>query len=758
MLAPLMSYLIPLILATFITSVLAISIFQQRGREPKIKVVVLLLVSGVIWMVTYAFEIWSTDLTFKIFWKKTKYFGILSAPTLWFIYTLYYSGREKWLNRQRYLLLCIVPVTTILLVFTNEFHRLVWSDLTLVRGEGFSQLSHTYGIWLWILVIYTYLLVLSGCLVLARIYLQQRRHFRRQIILIIFVAVILISANIAERLGFSPFTTLDLEPFAFGFAIFFIALAYFRWGLGDITPVAHKAIMESMSEGVIVIDLQNRIVELNAAAQNSTGIQSSAAIGKPVDQIWPGWPEDLKPPYIGAAWLKEIGIKKNGQDKIFDFHLSHLKGNDDRLMGYVIVLHDMTDIKKAEENLRNAHDKMEQMVLERTLDLQSANVQMKQEIEERKQIEEALWISEERYALATNAAMVGVWDWNVKTNSFYLDPNVKAILGYEDDEIPNDLDIWATYVHPDDKQSVMEAFQAHIEKKTPEFLFEHRMLHKDGSVRWIRARGKAIWDLRGNAIRVVGTDADITRQKEVEMELLKAKKKEATGILARGIAHDFNTLLSVITGNLAMLRKEVKIDDSVSDLLAEIEKASLQAQDLTQKFMTFSSGDEPVRKQTRIHPLIDTVIRSNSYDPEVIYEVVLPENLWSIEIDKKQITQVFHNLLENSRDAMPSGGKIIIIGKNKQLESDSLIQGRSIRAGRFVEITIKDNGLGIPKSDLANVFDPYYSTKDNVTQKGLGLGLTIAHAVIEKHNGYIFLDSEPQAGTEVHIYLPTSKN
>jgi PAS domain S-box-containing protein len=138
---------------------------------------------------------------------------------------------------------------------------------------------------------------------------------------------------------------------------------------------------------------------------------------------------------------------------------------------------------------------------------------------EHKRAEEALRESKERYALATHAAMVGVWDWNVQTDKFYLDPNVKAILGYGDEEIPNDLDVWATYVHPDDKQAVMEAFQAHLEGKTPEFVYEHRMLHKEGSVRWILARGTAIRDAQGNAVRVVGADADITLRKRAEEAL-----------------------------------------------------------------------------------------------------------------------------------------------------------------------------------------------------------------------------------------------
>jgi PAS domain S-box-containing protein len=467
-------------------------------------------------MVSYAFEMWSMELAAKVFWKKMKYFGIMTAPTLWFIYTLHYSGYEKWLTRRFYAILSVFPLITLLLVFTNDTHRLIWANLTFVRGEEFSQLSDTYGIWLWALVIYSYLLILGGCLIFVKIYLSQRRFFQRYIVIVMIAAVALVVANIFEQLGLSPFPNLDLEPFVFGFAILVIALAYFRWGLGDITPLAYKAIMESMSDGVIVVDLQARILEINPAAQELAGIRDASVKGRRINHVLPGWPEEIKPPFIGAAWFKEFGIKRNDQERIIDLHISDLMGNDEYLIGYVMVLHDMTEIKAAEDVLRKAHDHLEKMVQKRTEQLQGVNEQLKQEIEERKLIEKALNLSEQRYALATRAAKVGVWDLNMQSNDFYLDPNIKAILGYSDAEIPNDLEIWANYIHPDDKQSVMDAFQTHIEKKTPEFFYEHRMLHKDGSVRWIRARGKAIWDTNGKPVRVVGTDVDITERIEAE--------------------------------------------------------------------------------------------------------------------------------------------------------------------------------------------------------------------------------------------------
>jgi PAS domain S-box-containing protein len=140
------------------------------------------------------------------------------------------------------------------------------------------------------------------------------------------------------------------------------------------------------------------------------------------------------------------------------------------------------------------------------------------------QREETLRLSVERNRLATSAAKVGVWDWNIKTGDFYLDPNIKAILGYTDDEIPNDLEIWVKYVHPEDNKAVMEAAQACLDGKTSEYIFEHRMLHKDGSNRWILVRGKAIRDENGNAVRLIGTDADITDRKRMEKTLQESEE------------------------------------------------------------------------------------------------------------------------------------------------------------------------------------------------------------------------------------------
>ena len=162
---------------------------------------------------------------------------------------------------------------------------------------------------------------------------------------------------------------------------------------------------------------------------------------------------------------------------------------------------------------------LERRVKERTTDLLKANEKLKREVEEHLETEKVLRKTKERYGLATSSARVGVWDWNIKTGEFYLDQNVKAIIGYNDNEIPKDLDAWAAHIHPDDRQPVMDALHAHMEGKTPEYVSEHRTLHKDGSIHWILVHGAAIREGQNNVVRVVGTLIDITDRKQAENAL-----------------------------------------------------------------------------------------------------------------------------------------------------------------------------------------------------------------------------------------------
>ncbi len=425
----------------------------------------------------------------------------------------------------------------------------------------------------------------------------------------------------------------------------------------------------------------------------------------------------------------------------------------------VASLLNITDRKQAEEALQKAYEELEQRVIERTADLVKANEQLKRETKERNQVEEALRESQERYALATHAARVGVWDWTVQTNEFYLDQNVKEILGYSDSEIPNEIDVWSEYVHPEDKQSVMETFQDHIDGKIPEFVFEHRMIHKDGSVRWIMARGTAIRDAQGNPIRVIGTDTDITalklaeeEKKKLEEQIQQAQRLEAIGTLAGGIAHDFNNLLMAIQGNTSLLLYDMDSCHPHFDAIENIEKSVRSGAKLTNQLLGYARKGkyrvEPVKLNQLVEETADAISRTRK---EIIIHHELSEDLFAIEADQGQIEQVLFNLYINAADSMPSGGKIILKTLNVT-HADMRSKLYDPKPGNYVQLTVTDTGIGMDKRTQERIFEPFFTTKE--MGRGAGLGLASVYGIVKSHGGYIEIESEKGHGTTFTIFLP----
>ncbi len=244
---------------------------------------------------------------------------------------------------------------------------------------------------------------------------------------------------------------------------------------------------------------------------------------------------------------------------------------------------------------------------------------------------------------------------------------------------------------------------------------------------------------------------DITGQKKMAAELLKIRKLESVAVLAGGIAHDFNNILAAILGNISLALTIADPQDEIYELLAESEKASLRAKDLTQQLLTFAKGGEPVRKVAAIEEVIKDSAGFVLRGSNVRCDFKFGEELWPLAIDTGQISQVIQNIIINASQAMPTGGIITIDCSNYSLKSSRVIP---LASGNYLKTVIKDQGVGMPAEMLDKIFDPYFTTK----QKGSGLGLAITHTIIGKHNGYITADSEPGLGTTFTIYLPASQD
>ena len=258
---------------------------------------------------------------------------------------------------------------------------------------------------------------------------------------------------------------------------------------------------------------------------------------------------------------------------------------------------------------------------------------------------------------------------------------------------------------------------------------------------------RTLWHGQPAVITIV---RDITERKKRDEEFIRACKLKSLSTLAGGIAHDFNNLLTGILGNASIAKTFVNPGDKLHKIMTDLENTSLRAKDLTQQLLTFAKGGAPVKKTVSIAKLLRdsaTLVLSGS---NVKCDFAIANDLWPVEVDEGQIAQVIHNLIINAKQAMPDGGTIQVSAENFALSAEN---NPFIKNGKYVKITVKDTGVGIPEEHLPKIFDPYFTTKE----EGSGLGLATAYSIIKNHAGYIMAESAAGAGTTFYIHLPASK-
>ena len=243
---------------------------------------------------------------------------------------------------------------------------------------------------------------------------------------------------------------------------------------------------------------------------------------------------------------------------------------------------------------------------------------------------------------------------------------------------------------------------------------------------------------------------DITEHKRLEEELLKTNKLESLGLLAGGIAHDFNNILTGVIANLSIAKLKGRGDKELMEIIGETEQASMRAKDLTRQLLTFAKGGAPVKKAAQIGELVKDTAEFAVSGSNVRCECSIPKDLWQAEVDTGQISQVIENLVINAKHVMPHGGAVTVSVANLEVKG----QNRpTLKRGKYLRITVQDEGVGIPKEHLSRIFDPYFTTK----QDGSGLGLSTAYSILKKHDGYIDVQSELGKGTTFHVCLPATE-
>ena len=376
---------------------------------------------------------------------------------------------------------------------------------------------------------------------------------------------------------------------------------------------------------------------------------------------------------------------------------------------------------------------------------------MVRDITKRKQAEEMLLDEKERLSVMLKSIGDGVIATNTDGTVILINKAAEDLTGWiQKEACGRDLSDVFHIIDENSRERYPSPLETTLAGSMKTMTGKILLVSRDGTEKLIGDSAAPIRDKESRIVGAIIVFRDITEKRKLEMEILKNQKLESIGLFAGGIAHDFNNILTGIMGNISLAKMYVKPEDKIAAKLNEAEKASLRAKDLTQQLLTFSKGGSPVKKTASITDLLRESAKFILSGSNVKSEFSLPESIWPVEVDEGQINQVINNLVLNAIQAMPNGGTISIAACNVRIEPDSPLP---LPGGRYVNISIRDEGEGIPQEDLHRIFDPFFTTKPN----GNGLGLATTYSIIRKHDGHIEVKSREGMGTTIFIYLPASE-
>lgn len=292
-----------------------------------------------------------------------------------------------------------------------------------------------------------------------------------------------------------------------------------------------------------------------------------------------------------------------------------------------------------------------------------------------------------------------------------------------------------------------------VAKTRGEWSGEIELRSKNGEVISIFSRWTLVRDDAGNAKSILIVDSDITENKRLEAQFLRAQRMEILGVLAGGIAHDLNNILNPIVVSIEGLRKKV-VDESSRRIVSTIESSARRGVTIVRQMLAFARGTGGKRDFLKPSYLIREMfsIASESFPRSIRTELNFAPDLWPVFGDATQLHQVLLNLCINARDSMPEGGKLQISAENLTLARDQRSGDQKPELGRYVVLRVKDTGTGIASDQLDRIFEPFYTTKE--MGKGTGLGLSTAAGIVKNHNGHIEVTSELGKGSTFSVFLP----
>ncbi len=360
--------------------------------------------------------------------------------------------------------------------------------------------------------------------------------------------------------------------------------------------------------------------------------------------------------------------------------------------------------------------------------------------------EKALRNSERNFRQIVKKSANGIF---VRQNEKFVlvNPSLIKSLEYSEDELMSDDFDMMTMLHPESKTKVRDIIKSFLQIEYDNKNFELTALSKSGStIRFEVTLTKIEWN---EAPAVLGIMTDITEFYKLKTEMIKAAKNESINILAGGLAHDFNNILSVILGNLILLNTRLEKDQDVSELINSIEDTIASGTGLTRQLLSFTKDDDLDTDIISMRQLLKRTVRFTISGSKVKAHYDLQKNLAPVRADRHQIVQVITNLVINAKQAMLDGGDLIVTARNIEVDEDNRIN--FLKKGKYVKVSLRDTGPGVAEELQEKIFEAFFSTKNT----GQGLGLATCLTILKRHEGWVELENHPECGAIFTFYLPS---
>jgi PAS domain S-box-containing protein len=744
--------------ASFLALVIALIVSALyvwwRRRVPWAKTGALLVLAGAVWMLGYTLELASVPLAAKIFWAKVQYVGIVFVPTGGLAFALQYTGRRKW-SRLAIAFSSIVPLVTLLLVITNEAHGLVWTKIwnrvvTVASGEYLDS-DKTFGIGYWVFVAHSLVLACIASFLLVQMLVRSNHLYRWQSMALLFAIFISLLGAIAEAFSASP---PDFIVLGFAMACLVVAwsLAYLR--RGDIRSVSSRAIFQNMSDGVVVLDDRNCVVDLNPAALCLIGREASRVLGRPVESVWP----DLVIPTDDAT-DEEVTLNGEGEQVVFSVRASSVLDRRERLLSRAVILHDITGLKRAEQEI--ARHLARAQVLREVMLVAASTLEFDQVLE---RTIGALWTM-------LGAEFIGFARPAEDGDGLEIyQSQVRFELTMGNLRVPLSGSVCGRVFQTEEPVVLGDV------RRVPYYLEGHPQVRSELAVP-VRAAGEVIGVLNVESCRLNAfSEEDLTFYSAVAGQLGVALENARlynevyryAGELAnavtelravdrlknefiQGVSHELRSPLALIRG-YAELLDSGELGDLSPEQQGAVEIIARRARmlgDMVEDITLLLTAE--ARALVRRPLAVDDLARASVEDFRLAADQAVltlraevASDLPPVDGVSVYLRRLLDNLVGNAIKFTPAGGTITV---------------RVYQEGEWIVLQVADTGVGIPPDEQERIFDRFYQVDGSTKRRyrGFGLGLTLVKEIVEAHDGTVDVESEVDEGSVFTVRLPVTE-